>query len=180
MLVHFLKTVDREDSGYPCQCKHDHVLACVGREDLGCPCQSPIINHQLSIINENIMSCHDRWWQEWLGLSLLIMNYQLSLLSSSWQVVARSTKGQLAATRWHWSTRIIILGERCDDDNWYSSILINTIINYDLTSWWKERCVWYPFRSPRSRSSRCQRTTIQRWAPAHHLWCRWVVLSRCY
>ena len=76
MLVHFLKTVDREDSGYPCQCKHDHVLACVGREDLGCPCQSPIINHQLSIIDENIMS-----GQVVAGRTGVVpVNYELSII----------------------------------------------------------------------------------------------------
>ena len=132
---------------------HYHILAGGGRGDLWCPCQLPITNDESSMINIAMKT------------------------SSSWQVVAGGTEGQLAATRWHWSAWIIILGERCDNDNWYWSIIINTMINSDRNSWWKERCVWYQFRSHRSRSSRCQLTTTLQWAPAHHPWCRWVVLS---
>ena len=113
----------------------------------------------------------------------ILVNYQLRIfiiiIIMSWQVVAGGTEGQLAATRWHWSAWIVILGERSDNDTWYwywyRSIIINTMINSDRNSWWKERCVWYPFRSPRSRSSRCQLITTQQWAPAHHPWCRWVI-----
>ena len=137
----------------------------------------------LSLSIKNDQFNHSYHWQVVAGGTCgVLVNYQLPMIniamktSSSWQVVAGGTEGQLAATRWHWSAWIIILGERSDNDTWYWSIIINTMINSDRNSWWKERCVWYLFPSLRCHSSRCQLTIIQRWAPAPHPWCRWVVL----
>ena len=155
---------------------HYHILAGGGRGDLWCPCQLPIANYESSMINIAMKT------------------------SSSWQVVAGGTEGQLAATRWHWSAWIVILGERSDNDTWYwyRSIIINTMTNSERRDASDTRSdPTGAVRAGASSQLHCnghRHTTrdVGGWsllAPvviegmgkklvrAHHPWCRWVVLS---